>query len=90
MLPPNWRFREIVKNNKPKLILEYCSDGCWFRQYAFSVLREFKIGDEIQNKKTKVNGIVSEITDHKIIIKKSRFEITIDGDECDDWVKIKN
>jgi hypothetical protein len=88
-LPPNWRFREIIKNNKPQLILEYCSDKNWFRQYTFSVLREFKIGDEIQNIKTKVRGIITEISDHKIVIKKSRFEITISGDECDEWEKKK-
>lgn len=85
-LPPNWRFREIIKNNKPQLILEY-SDTNWFRQYTFSVLREFKIGDEIQNIKTKANGIITEILDHQVVIKKSRFEIIIRRDECDEWEK---
>lgn len=88
MLPSNWRFREIYKNNKPQLILEYCSNENWFRQYTFSVLREFKIGDELRNRKTNEKGIVTEISgDYKMIIKKSRFEITIEGDECDDWEK---
>ena len=68
-------------------ILEYCSNTNWFRQYTFSVLREFKIGDEIQNIKTKAKGIVTEISDHTLVIKKSRFEIIIKGDECDEWEK---
>lgn len=87
MLPPNWRFREIFRNNKPELILEYCCENNWFRQYTFSIIREFKIGDEIKNKKTNEKGIVIDITQNKIIIKKSRFEITIEGSECDDWEK---
>jgi hypothetical protein len=86
-LPQNWRFREISINSKPQLILEYCSNEKWLRQYTFYVFREFKIGDEIQNIKTNAKGIVTEISDHKIIIKKSRFEITISGDEFDEWEK---
>ncbi len=87
MLPRNWRFREIIINNNPQLILEHYSNNNWIRQYTFNIFKEFKIGDEIKNKKTQETGIIQEICKDKIIIKKSRFEITITNDEIDDWIK---
>lgn len=87
MLPRNWRFREIIVNNQPQLILEHYSNNNWIRQYNFNMFREFKIGDDIKNKKTQETGIIKEIFNDKIIIKKSRFEITINNDEIDEWIK---
>lgn len=87
MLPRNWRFREVIINNHPQLILEHYSNNNWIRQYTFNIFKEFRIGDEIKNKKTNETGIIQEICNDKIIIKKSRFEITINNDEIDDWIK---
>jgi len=87
MIPPNWKFKEIIRNGKPELILEYCIIGTCFRQYTFRASKEFEIGDVLINKKNKSTGIVSEIHDNKIIIKKKRFEITIEMDELNDWYK---
>lgn len=89
MLPNNWKFREIIKNNRPYLIIEYCTDNQYIQQILGTtyMMKEFKIGDEIKNKKTNETGKIIKIDNDKIVINKSRFEITINIDEYDDWTK---
>ncbi len=90
MLPNNWKFREIIKNNRPYLVIEYYTPTQYIQQIIGTtyMMKEFKLGDDIKNKKTNEIGTIKEIYNDKIIINKSRFEITINIDEYDDWTKI--
>lgn len=87
MLPPNWRFVEIIRNGVPELILENYSKNNYIKQYIFSKIIHYKVGDVLIHKKSKISAIIINIIDDKIILKKNRFEITIDNDDCDDWEK---
>ncbi len=87
MLPSNWAFKEIIQDNKPCLVLEYCGPNLYY-QYTFQKLKECKIGDHATNKKTGTKCIIININAEKIIGKIGRFEIELDIDEFfTEWEK---